>query len=137
MTLLAGLRRKFITVTPANAANPANRGSQTRKFSEISKGSSADKDANDNPGRAAAPRLKRLEKAERRCRARARLVTRMLRRNPQLTHAYYTDDHDPSQPDYVILALAIRGVGTCDLSIEREQYDPFTLLDVISRGQSQ
>ena len=137
MSMLAGLRRKLKTVTPANAANPAIPGRQTRKISEISKGSRSDKDANDNPARIAALQVKRLEKAKRRCRARARLVTRMLRRNSQLTHAYYTDDHDPSQPDYVILALAIRGVGTCDLSIEREKYDPFTLLDVISRGHSQ
>ncbi len=61
--------------------------------------------------------------------ARRRAVLKMLQENPNLTHAYTTDDE--SDPEYVILTIAIRGKGTCDMRIRRDQYDGFAVLRLI------
>ena len=52
---------------------------------------------------------------------------------PEASYAYLTDDK--SHPEYVILALAIRGVGTCELSIPRDRYDPFLLMEMLEKEQ--
>ncbi len=36
-------------------------------------------------------------------------------------------------PEYVILALAIRDVATCELKIPREKYDPFLLMETLGK----
>ncbi len=42
------------------------------------------------------------------------------------------DDHE-SESDAVILALAIRGKGTCELRIRRDRYDAFEVLKLLER----
>jgi hypothetical protein len=57
-------------------------------------------------------------------------VQRILDQAPEsVRYAYLTDD--TAYPDFVVLVMAIRGVGTCELSIPREQYDAFKLLEII------
>ena len=73
--------------------------------------------------------LKLLDRENRRQR-----VLKMLADAPPAVHyAYLTDDK--SHPEYVILALAIRGVGTCELSIPRDRYDPFLLMEMLEKEQ--
>jgi hypothetical protein len=66
-----------------------------------------------------------MERIERR---RAALLAR-LKAHPDVPRVWLTDDK--GDPDYVILALAIRDVGMCELSIPRESYDAFTVLEII------
>ena len=56
-------------------------------------------------------------------------VLMMLEARPEIQRAFLTDIE--SDPDNVILSLAVRGLGTCELSIERQKYDPFLLLELI------
>lgn len=63
--------------------------------------------------------------------ARRQRVLAMLAERPGARYAVLT--HDPGAPDHVILTLAIRGVATCEMSIPRDRYDPFLLLDLIER----
>ena len=37
--------------------------------------------------------------------------------------------------DFVICTLAIRGVGTCELRIPRDRYDPCLILDAMARSE--
>ena len=37
--------------------------------------------------------------------------------------------------DFVICTLAIRGVGTCELRIPRDRYDPWLILDAMARSE--
>ena len=63
--------------------------------------------------------------------ARRQRVIAMLAENPGIRYAMTTDiDADP---EAVILALAIRGVASCELRIPRAKYDPFLLLSLIER----
>lgn len=55
----------------------------------------------------------------------------MLAERPGVRYAVLTDTE--TDPEAVILALAIRGVGTCELRIPREKYDAFLLLDLIEK----
>ena len=43
-------------------------------------------------------------------------------------YSWRTDDEDP---EFVVLALAIRDVGTCELSIPHERYDAFELIEIL------
>ena len=63
--------------------------------------------------------------------ARRQKVLVMLAANPGARYALVTDTE--SDPEGVILALAIRGRATCELRIPRAKYDPFLLLDLIER----
>lgn len=65
---------------------------------------------------------------------RAKLLAMMAEAPESRTHFYLTDDK--ADPDFVILALAIRHVGTCELSIPRERYDAFGLISTIEGAQS-
>ena len=38
-----------------------------------------------------------------------------------------------SDPDYVILAFAIRGEGSGEMSIPKEKYDPFLLMEILDK----
>ena len=71
-----------------------------------------------------------LRREERRAR-----VLQMLDDRPEIQRAFVTDSE--SDPDNVILAMAVRGVGTCELLIERQKYDPFLLLELIQKGSVQ
>jgi hypothetical protein len=66
-----------------------------------------------------------MERIERR---RAALLAR-LEANPDTPRVWLTDDK--GDREYVILAIAIRDVGTCELSIPRDRYDPFKVLEII------
>jgi len=55
----------------------------------------------------------------------------MLADRQSVRYAVLTDTE--ADPEAVILALAIRGVGTCELRVPREKYDGFLLLDLIAR----
>ena len=43
-------------------------------------------------------------------------------------------DPDAAQ-DFVICTVAIRSVGTCELRIPRDHYDPWLILDAMARTQ--
>lgn len=60
--------------------------------------------------------------------SRRRNVRSALAASPDIRYAIVADD---PETDPVILALAIRGVGTCELSIPKANFDPFKLLAVI------
>lgn len=63
--------------------------------------------------------------------ARRQRVLAMLEAYPEARYATLTDLE--SDPETVILALAIRGQASCELRIPRDLYDPFLLLDLIER----
>jgi len=62
--------------------------------------------------------------------ARRQRVLTMLAERPGTRYAVAVDNPDT---DPVILALAIRDKGTCELHIPREKFDPFLVLDLIER----
>jgi hypothetical protein len=70
-------------------------------------------------------------RAERR---RASVLAMLDKQSESTRYAWLTDAR--ADPEHVIVALAIRDVGTCELSIPRERYDGFELLKVISDGCS-
>lgn len=61
--------------------------------------------------------------------ARWQRVLAMLDEQPGIRYALMTD----TDAEAVILALAIRGVGTCEVLIPKAKFDPFLLLDLIER----
>jgi len=63
--------------------------------------------------------------------ARRQPVLELLATNPTARYALVTDLE--SDPERVLLALAIRGKATCELHIPSAKYDPFLLLDLIGR----
>jgi hypothetical protein len=66
--------------------------------------------------------------------ARMKKVAANLNGDPALTYAM-SADHD-IDPDVVILSLAIRGKGICELRIPKTRYDAFLLLELIERHTS-
>jgi hypothetical protein len=62
---------------------------------------------------------------------RRRDVLSMLAQDPGLQIAL-VDEHE-SEPDAVILAVAIRGKGTCELRIRRDRYDGFAVLELLEQ----
>ena len=58
-------------------------------------------------------------------------VLDMLSKNPTARYAILTDTE--SEPEAVLLTLAIRGKATCELTIPKAKYDPFLLLDLLDR----
>jgi hypothetical protein len=63
--------------------------------------------------------------------AKRREVLRMLAENPGITHAIISDDE--TDPEFVIITLAIRGQATCDLRIPKARYDGLKVLDLIEQ----
>jgi hypothetical protein len=63
--------------------------------------------------------------------ARRQRLLAMLRERPSVRYAVVTDTQ--SDPEAVIVALAIRDRATCELSIPRNRYDGVLLLDLIDR----
>lgn len=63
--------------------------------------------------------------------ARRQRVLSMLAENRGITYAALTDCE--SDPDAVLLTLAIRERATCELRIPRDKYDPFLLMTLIER----
>ncbi len=64
--------------------------------------------------------------------ARRQQLLEMMEEDDQ-PRAYYFLTDTESHPDYVILAMAKRGVATWEFSIEKERYDVGVLLDLIRR----
>lgn len=69
---------------------------------------------------------------ETQCEQRRKKVLTMLSENPTIQRAFVTDAE--SDPDNVILTVAIRDVASFEMLIPREKYDPFLLLQTIERG---
>lgn len=63
--------------------------------------------------------------------ARRQRVLGMLGAHPEARYSVLTDSE--SDPEAVILALAIRGRATCELHVPRDKYDGLLLLDLIGR----
>ena len=62
--------------------------------------------------------------------ARRQRVRAMLAERPGIRYAVVVENPDA---DPVIVALAIRDVGTCELAIPAANYDAFALLAVMER----
>ncbi|MBL8499650.1 MAG: hypothetical protein JNL77_03540 [Nitrosomonas sp.] len=62
-------------------------------------------------------------------------VLRMLAENPGTQRAFVTDTE--SDPDNVIITLAIRDQASFEMLIPRRKYDPFMLLELIERSAIQ
>ena len=77
------------------------------------------------PGRATSLAEKRKE------RRRAKLLKMMAEDDEPRTHYWLTDTE--SDPDYVIIALAIRGGGSDEWLVPRAKYDPFVFLERLSK----
>jgi hypothetical protein len=63
--------------------------------------------------------------------ARRQRVLAMLADHPEARYALVTDLE--SDPEAVLLTLAIRGQATAEFRIPAKKYDPFLLLDLIER----
>ena len=61
--------------------------------------------------------------------ARRQRVVEMLDENPALRLAVVCD----AEGDPVPLAVAIRGMGTCEVHIPAARFDPFALLELVGR----
>jgi hypothetical protein len=55
----------------------------------------------------------------------------MLRDNPTITYAAVTDA--TSDPEAVIVALAIRGRASCELLVPREKWDGMLFIDLLDK----
>lgn len=65
---------------------------------------------------------------------RRRQALRLLAENPEKNRAYIVDPD--SDPDRILVLLALRGVGSCDLEIPRDRWDPFLFMKFLeSRHQ--
>ena len=62
-------------------------------------------------------------------------VLQMMAEDDQPRKYYWLTD-DKAHADFVILAFAIRGVGTGELSIPKEKYDPFLLMEILDKHQA-
>ena len=63
--------------------------------------------------------------------ARRQKVLAVLDAKPGITRAMVTDDE--AEPDFVIITVAIRDVGTADIKVPRKSYDPFAMLELLAR----
>lgn len=63
--------------------------------------------------------------------ARRQQVLGMLANNPEARYAALTDMQ--SDPEAVLLTLAVRGRATCDLRIPREKWDGVLFLELLER----
>jgi hypothetical protein len=57
-------------------------------------------------------------------------VRAMMARAPDSRRYFWFVDAE-AEVEHVIVALAIRDVGTCELSIPRERYDGFKLIEIL------
>ena len=62
-------------------------------------------------------------------------VLSMLSEHPDKQRVYVTDDK--ADPDHVILTVAIRDLASFEMLIPKTKYDPFTLIDLIHKGDIQ
>lgn len=62
-------------------------------------------------------------------------VLKMLEERPEIQRAFVTDTG--SGRHNVILTLAIRNAGTCEMLIPKHKYDPFAVLEIIQKAAIQ
>lgn len=77
------------------------------------------------------PPVKPLSIQDRQREARRQKVIAMLEAAPDTLRAVYPDTD--SDPDNVILAIAIRHLATFEMAIPKATYDPWRLLELIER----
>ena len=58
----------------------------------------------------------------------------MLRQHPELSYTFVTDER--SDPDHVIMTVAIRNKATCKLRIAKDKYDGLGVLEWIEQRTS-
>ncbi len=116
---LANLIRKRETGKPANA-NPAKAANDGRVKGEPL-------------ARLATLSLANLPESANRSPADERIdkMAAKLEGDPGLRYA--VQSHDEVEPDSVILTVAIRGKGACELRIPKSRYDGFALLELIEK----
>lgn len=66
---------------------------------------------------------------------RIKMMAAQLERDHGLRYAMET--HDNAEPEAVILTLAIRGKGACELRIPKSRYDGIALLELIEKHTKQ
>lgn len=113
--------------TLAKAAIPAIPDPKNSRNSKNSRGSVLDFDI-EKARRGATRRDKKRQK-------RLEPVLKMMDEDDQL-RKYYWKTFDDAHPDYVILVFAIRDVGTGEIYISREKYDPFLLMEILDKHQA-
>ncbi|MEP6605674.1 MAG: hypothetical protein ABJA60_06105 [Nitrosospira sp.] len=59
-------------------------------------------------------------------------VVGMLESDPELRRAFYADAE--SDPENVILTVAIRHIATCEMLIPKANYDPWQLLALVDKA---
>ena len=59
----------------------------------------------------------------------------MLAQEPGLQYAITSDDE--SEPDAVLVTLAIRGTATCELRIPKDRYDGLAMLQMLEQQTSE
>ncbi len=116
MSALHTAKKKFRSGPPANLANSAKAAPDIRNIRNIRKGSGVKKTSEVTP---------------RAARARRRNALRAMMAEASETQTHFCLTDDKAHSDYVVVALAIRDVGTCELSIPRERYDGFKLLEIL------
>lgn len=62
--------------------------------------------------------------------ARSLRVLALLEANPSARYAVIVNDGEPGP---VVITVALRGIGTADLLVNREGYDGITLLEIVER----
>ncbi len=77
--------------------------------------------------------LAALTPIERGREARRRRALAKLAESPDLKRAAIFDAY--TEPDAVICTVAIREVGTCELVIPSEKYDPWAILDALQKAE--
>ena len=60
-------------------------------------------------------------------------VLALLEANPRALRAMCTDIH--SDPNSVILTIAIRNRATCEMHVAKERFDPFQLLSLVETSE--
>jgi hypothetical protein len=110
VSALAVLRQKIGMATPANPATPATQAAMCSRSSKSSK--SSNDDAQENARRE----------------YRRRRALRLLHQDPKRRYAYVAD----TAGEAVTLAIAVRDVGTSEVTIPHESYDPFAILLALS-----
>jgi len=69
-------------------------------------------------------------------RARRQKVLQMMAEDDQ-HRKYYWELDEKAHPDFALLALAIRDVGTCEMRIPKtDKYDPFLLMEILDGHNS-
>ncbi len=66
---------------------------------------------------------------------RRKKVLKMLEERTEIQRAFVADTE--TDPGNVILSMAIRNAGTCELLIPKHKYDPFAVLEIIQKAAIQ